>query len=147
MLNSLTPSLYFSLDEPSEECQFPQLTADQKKVQKNKDQTCKELQLIFLGSEKQPLFECKCECNYECNCRFPWFSEILSYCQKPLKNKAFSTSSVSYLLFSDASSPVSRTTEPLIFQGFCFFLAAFHPNPTPTDLILGWGYTPWDMVG
>jgi hypothetical protein len=35
----------------------------------------------------------------------------------------------------------------LIFQGFCFFLAAFHPNPTPTDLILGWGYTPWDMVG
>ena len=75
--------LYFSLDEPSEECQFPQLTADQKKVQKNKDQTCKELQLIFLGSEKQPLFECKCECNSECNCRFPWFSEILSYCQKP----------------------------------------------------------------
>ena len=54
-MNSLTPSLYFSLDEPSEECQFPQLTADQKKVQKNKDQTCKELQLIFLGSEKQPL--------------------------------------------------------------------------------------------
>ena len=45
------------------------------------------------------------------------------------------------------SSPVSRTTEPLIFQGFCFFLAAFHPNPTPTDQILGWGYTPWDMVG
>jgi hypothetical protein len=35
----------------------------------------------------------------------------------------------------------------LIFQGFCFFLAAFHPNPTPTDLKLGWGYTPWDMVG
>lgn len=29
------------------------------------------------------------------------------------------------------------STEPLIFQGFCFFLAAFHPNPTPTDLILG----------
>ena len=59
-----------------------------KKVQKNKDQTCNELQLIFLGSEKQPLFECKCECNFECNCRFSWFSEILSYCQKPLKNKA-----------------------------------------------------------
>ena len=67
---------------------FPQQTVDQEKVQKNKDQTCKnELQLIFLGSEKQPLFECKCECNSECNCRFPWFSEILSYCQKPLKNK------------------------------------------------------------
>ena len=41
----------------------------------------------------------------------------------------------------------TRTTEPLIFQGFCFFLAAFHPNLTPTDLILGWDYTPWDMVG
>ena len=80
-----------------------------KKVQKNKDQTCNELQLIFLGSEKQPLFECKCECNFECNCRFSWFSEILSYCQKPLKNKAFPTSIVSYLSFSDASSPVSRT--------------------------------------
>ena len=116
MLNSLTPSLYFPLDEPCEECQFPQLTADQKKVQKNKDQTCKELQLIFLGSEKQPLFECKCECNFECNCRFPWFSEILSYCQKPLKNKAFSTSIVSYLSFPDASSPVSRTSTPEIVR-------------------------------
>ena len=31
----------------------------------------------------------------------------------------------------------TSTTEPLIFQGFCFFLAAFHPNPTPTDLKLG----------
>ena len=82
-----------------------------KKVQKNKDQTCNELQLIFLGSEKQPLFECKCECNFECNCRFSWFSEILSYCQKPLKNKDFPTSIVSYLSFSDASSPVSRTTK------------------------------------
>lgn len=88
-----------------------------KKVQKNKDQTCNELQLIFLGSEKQPLFECKCECNFECNCRFSWFSEILSYCQKPLKNKAFPTSIVSYLSFSDASSPVSRTTETLDLQG------------------------------
>jgi hypothetical protein len=127
---------------------FPQQTVDQEKVQKNKDQTCKnELQLVFLGSEKQPLFECKCECNFECNCRFSRFSEVLSNCQKPLKNKAFPNSIVSYLSFSDASSPVSRTTEPLIFQGFCFFLAAFHPNPTPTDLILGWGYTPWDMVG
>ena len=63
---------------------------------------------------KKPLFECKCECNFECNCRFSWFSEILSYCQKPLKNKAFPTSIVSYLSFSDASyisntqkSPVS----------------------------------------
>ena len=123
MLNSLTPSLYFSLDEPSEECQFPQLTADQKKVQKNKDQTCKELQLIFLGSEKQPLFECKCECNSECNCRFSWFSEIFSNCQKPLKNKAFPTSIVSYLSFSDASSPVSRTRrtqESLRFLGFSY---------------------------
>ena len=88
-----------------------------KKVQKNKDQTCNELQLIFLGSEKQPLFECKCECNFECNCRFSWFSEILSYCQKPLKNKAFPTSIVSYLSFSDASSPFSRTTETLDLQG------------------------------
>ena len=122
---------------------FPQRRADQKKVQKNKDQTCNELQLIFLGSEKQPLFECKCECNFECNCRFSWFSEILSYCQKPLKNKAFPTSIVSYLSFSDASSPVSRTTEPLRNQGFCFFWR----SSTPTDLILGWGYTPWDMVG
>ena len=125
LLNSLTPSLYFSLDEPSEECQFPQLTADQKKVQKNKDQTCKELQLIFLGSEKQPLFECKCECNFECNCRFSRFSEVLSNCQKPLKNKAFPNSIVSYLSFSDASSPVSRTTETLDLQGFPIFLWFF----------------------
>ena len=103
-----------------------------KKVQKNKDQTCNELQLIFLGSEKQPLFECKCECNFECNCRFSWFSEILSYCQKPLKNKAFPTSIVSYLSFSDASSPVSRTTETLVNQGFPIFYARKYPNLTQT---------------
>jgi hypothetical protein len=59
----------------------------------------------------------------------------------------FELSIVSNLSSGDDSSPVSRTTEPLNFQGFCFFLAAFHPNPTPTDLKLGWGYTPWDMVG
>lgn len=94
-----------------------------KKVQKNKDQTCNELQLIFLGSEKQPLFECKCECNFECNCRFSWFSEILSYCQKLLKNKAFPTSIVSYLSFSDASSPVSRTN-PETFMASGFFYCA-----------------------
>lgn len=35
--------------------------------------------------------------------QYVWFSEILSYCQKPLKNKAFPTSIVSYLSFSDAS--------------------------------------------
>ena len=83
---------------------FPQRRADQKKVQKNKDQTCKnELQLVFLGSEKQPLFECKCECNFECNCRFSRFSEVLSNCQIPLKNKV--TEKVSFekeLAFSNA---------------------------------------------
>ena len=40
--------------------------------------------------------------------------------------------------------PHHRTLD---FSRVLLLFSAFHPNPTLTDLILGWDYTPWDMVG
>ena len=115
--------------------------------QRKKDQPCSNCKWSFLEVLKQPFSECNL--NVIVNVigvfrGFPIFSQID---RNRWKIRLFGTYIVSNLSPGDASSPVSRTTEPLIFQGFCFFLAVFHPNPTPTHFSLGWGCAPYDTVG
>ena len=100
--------------------------------QRKKDQPCSNCKWSFLEVSEQPFSECNLNVIVNVIGVFRGFPKFSQIDRNRWKLRLFGTYIVSNLSPGDASSPVSRTTEPLENQGVPIFYVRKYPNRTQT---------------